>query len=146
MSPAAAVRAPGVPRTLALALLARVPPSALGLLLVLQIRHLGHSYALAGACSGACALGMAACSPLLGRAIDRAGQTAILAVTGVAVVLACALFALIPPSAPTPVYLAVAVAIGAVQPPISSCARVLWRRILDRDGFNTLVTLDASLA
>ncbi|WCB96262.1 hypothetical protein DSM104299_05019 [Baekduia alba] len=145
MSPATAVRAPGVPRTLALALLARVPPSALGLLLVLQIRHLDHSYALAGACSGVCALGMAAFSPLLGRAIDRAGQTTVLALTGATVTLACALFALIPADAPAFVFLVVATAIGAVQPPISACVRVLWRRMLDREGFNALVTLDASL-
>src|SRR4051812_2835501 len=128
MSPAAAVRAPGVPRTLALALLARVPPSALGLLIVLQIRHLGHSYALAGAASGACALGMAAFSPLLGRAIDRPGQPAVLILPGVTVALACALFGIIPAGAPAPVFLAVAAAIGAVQPPISACVRVLWRR------------------
>src|SRR4051812_2482324 len=138
MSPAAAVRAPGVPRTLALALLARVPPSALGLLLVLQIRHLDHSYTLAGACSGACALGMAAFSPLLGRAIDRGGQTVVLALTGAIVTLACALFAIIPGDAPAAAFLAVAAAIGAVQPPISACVRVLWRRMLDREGFNTL--------
>ncbi|HEY6758815.1 MAG TPA: MFS transporter [Baekduia sp.] len=145
MSPATAVRAPGVPRTLALALLSRVPPSVLGLLLVLQVHHLGHSYAVAGLCSGACALGMAACSPLLGRAIDRTGQTAVLTLTGLVVAVACLAFALLPAGAPAPLLIAVAAAIGAVQPPITSCARVLWRRILDRDSFNALVTLDASL-
>jgi MFS family permease len=67
------VRAPGVLRTLALALLARIPLGAVGLLLVLQVRHLGHSYALAGACSGACALGMAFGAPMLGRTVDRIG-------------------------------------------------------------------------
>jgi MFS family permease len=145
MSPARAVRAPGVPRTLALALLSRVPPSALGLLLVLQVRHLGFSYALAGLCSGACALGMAAFSPVLGRAIDRLGQPLVLTLTGTVVAVAIGLFALLPAGTPAPVFVLVAAAIGAVQPPISSCVRVLWRRILDREGFNALVTLDASL-
>jgi MFS family permease len=145
MSPATAVRAPGVPRTLALALLARVPPSALGLLIVLQVHHLGHSYALAGLCSGACALGMAAFSPLLGRAIDRFGQPLVLTLTGAVVTLAVAVFALLPSGTPAPLFVIVAAMIGAVQPPISSCVRVLWRRILDREGFNALVTLDASL-
>ena len=120
MSPATAVRAPGVPRTLALALLARVPPSALGLLLVLQVRHLGHSYALAGVCSGACALGMAAFSPLLGRAIDRSGQPLVLTLTGAVVTFAVTAFALHPRRRrPRRVFLLVAAMIGAVQPPIS---------------------------
>lgn len=145
MSPAAAVRAPGVPRTLALALLSRVPLSAIGLLLVLQIRHLGHSYTLAGACSGACALGMAIGAPVLGRIIDRAGQAAVLSATGAAVVAVTALFAVIPASAPAPLFIIIALLIGAVQPPVGSCVRVLWRRMLDGPGFSSLVTLDASL-
>lgn len=145
MSPAAAVRAPGVPRTLALALLSRVPLSAIGLLLVLQIRHLGHSYALAGACSGACALGMAIGSPVAGRIIDRAGQAAVLSVTGAAVVAVTALFAIIPAGAPAPLFVGVALLIGAAQPPVGSCVRVLWRRMLEAPGFSALVTLDASL-
>ena len=145
MSPAAAVRAPGVPRTLALALLSRVPLSAIGLLLVLQIRHLGHSYTLAGACSGACALGMAIGSPFIGRIIDRAGQAAVLLVTAAAVVAVTALFAVIPAGAPALAFIGVAALIGAVQPPVGSCVRVLWRRMLDGPGFSALVTLDASL-
>jgi len=145
VSPAAAVRAPGVPRTLALALLSRVPLSAIGLLLVLQVRHLGHSYTLAGACSGACALGMAIGSPVLGRMIDRAGQAAVLSVTGGAVVAAMALFTIIPAGAPAPLFLLVALLVGACQPPVGSCVRVLWRRMLDGPGFSALVTLDASL-
>jgi MFS family permease len=145
VSPAAAVRAPGVPRTLALALLSRVPLSAIGLLLVLQIRHLGHSYTLAGACSGACALGMAIGSPLLGRVIDRAGQAIVLSTTAVAIVAVTGLFAIIPAGAPAPLFLLVATLIGAVQPPVGSCVRVLWRRMLDGPGFSALVTLDASL-
>lgn len=145
MSPAAAVRAPGVPRTLALALLSRVPLSAIGLLLVLQIRHLGHSYTLAGACSGACALGMAIGSPMLGRIIDRAGQAVVLTTTAVAIVAITGLFAILPAHAPAPAFLLVALLIGAVQPPVGSCVRVLWRRMLDGPGFSALVTLDASL-
>lgn len=145
MSPAAAVRAPGVPRTLALALLSRVPLSAIGLLLVLQIRHLGHSYTLAGACSGACALGMAIGSPVLGRMIDRAGQAAVLSATGAIVVAVTALFAVIPAGAPGALFIFIALLIGAVQPPVGSCVRVLWRRMLDGPGFSSLVTLDASL-
>jgi MFS family permease len=145
MSPIALVRAPGVWRTLSLALLARVPLSAIGLLLVLQVRHLGHSYILAGACSGACALGMAVGSPILGRTIDRVGQTPVLLLSAGAVTASAVAFALLPAGAPAAVFLLLAVALGITQPPVGSCVRVLWRRLLDNSSFSALVTLDASL-
>jgi MFS family permease len=139
------VRAPGVLRTLTLALLARVPLAAIGLLLVLQVRHLGHSYALAGACSGACALGMAVGSPILGRTIDRLGQPPVLLLSAVAVTATSVAFALLPAGAPAAAFLALATAVGIAQPPVSPCARVLWRRLLDGPGFTALVTLDATM-
>jgi MFS family permease len=141
----ATVRSPGVPRTLALALLSRVPLSAIGLLLVLQVRHLGHSYALAGVCNGACAVGIAIGSPILGRTIDRIGQAPVLLVTGGAVTAASAAFALLPAGAPGWAFLVLAMVLGLSQPPVGSCARVLWRRLLDDAAFSKLVTLDASL-
>ncbi|HEY4094214.1 MAG TPA: MFS transporter [Baekduia sp.] len=141
----ATVRSPGVPRTLALALLSRVPLSAIGLLLVLQVRHLGHSYALAGVCNGACAVGIAIGSPILGRTIDRIGQAPVLLVTGGAVAAASAAFALLPAGAPGWAFLVLAMVLGLSQPPVGSCARVLWRRLLDDAAFSKLVTLDASL-
>jgi MFS family permease len=139
------VRAPGVLRTMALALLARVPLAAIGLLLVLQVRHLGHSYALAGVCSGACALGMAVGSPILGRMIDRVGQPPVLLLSGGAVTAASVAFALLPAGAPAAAFLVLAAAVGVAQPPVGACVRVLWRRMLDAPGFSTLVTLDATL-
>ena len=145
MSTSSLVRAPGVPRTLALALLARIPLGAIGLLLVLQVRHLGHSYALAGVCNGACALGMAVGSPILGRMIDRVGQAPVLLSTGGAVAAAAAAFAGLPSATPWWAFIVLAAAVGVVQPPVGSCARVLWRRLLGDRGFSQLVTLDASL-
>jgi MFS family permease len=139
------VRAPGVLRTLALALLARIPLGAVGLLLVLQVRHLGHSYALAGACSGACALGMAFGAPMLGRTVDRIGQAPVLLLSGAAVMATSAAFALLPAGAPSAVFLVIAAAVGIVQPPVAACVRVLWRRMLDAPAFSALVTLDASM-
>jgi MFS family permease len=134
-----------VARTLVLSLLARVPLSAFGLLIVLHVRQLSHSYALAGACSGGCALGMALVAPLIGRAVDRMGQPLVLVATGAGVAVTCAGFAVLPAACPGVVFVLGAAAIGAVQPPAASCARVLWRRLLAREEFNRLVTLDASL-
>ncbi|MDX6699871.1 MAG: hypothetical protein QOF26_97 [Baekduia sp.] len=145
MSAATLVRAPGVLRTLSLALLARVPLGAIGLLLVLQVRHLGHSYLLAGACSGACALGMAVGSPILGRAIDRIGQAPVLTLSAGAVTAGAVAFALLPRGAPAVAFLVLAAVLGITQPPVGSCVRVLWRRMMDGASFSSLVTLDASL-
>ncbi|HMJ36986.1 MAG TPA: MFS transporter [Baekduia sp.] len=141
----ALVRVPGVLRTMSLALLARVPLAAIGLLLVLQVRHLGHSYALAGVCSGACALGMAVGSPILGRAIDRVGQPPVLLLAGAAVTAASVAFALLPAGAPVAAFLALAGLVGLAQPPVGACVRVIWRRMLDAADFSALVTLDATL-
>jgi MFS family permease len=139
------VRAPGVMRTLSLALLARVPLGAIGLLLVLQVRHLGHSYLLAGACSGACALGMAVGSPILGRAIDRIGQAPVLTLSAGGVAGAAVAFAVLPSGAPAVAFLLLAAVLGITQPPVGACVRVLWRRMMDGASFSSLVTLDASL-
>jgi MFS family permease len=145
VSAATLVRAPGVTRTLSLALLARVPLGAIGLLLVLQVRHLGHSYLLAGACSGACALGMAVGSPILGRAIDRIGQAPVLTLSAGGVAAAAVAFAVLPGGAPAVAFLLLAAVLGITQPPVGACVRVLWRRMMDGASFSSLVTLDASL-
>jgi len=69
---------PQVRRSLALALVARIPIGALSLLIVLAVRDAGLTYAIAGLASGACALGMAVSAPLMGRAADRFGQSVVL--------------------------------------------------------------------
>lgn len=139
------LKAAGVSRTWSLALLSRVPLGAVGLLLVLQVRHLGHSYALAGASSGACALGMAVGAPILGRLVDRGGQRRVLAASGAVVGVAALAFTLLSARSPAPLFPLVALIIGLSVPPVSACARALWRRMLDRAAFGTVVTLDASL-
>lgn len=138
-------RAPGVRRTLALALLARIPIGALSLLIVLAVRETGRSYALAGVASGACALGMAISAPVMGRLMDRLGQTAILLASAAATAVTFVGFALLPAEAPDWASIAVAALCGLALPPVSASVRVIWRSMLDGAAFNRVVTLDASL-
>ncbi len=141
----AALRAPGMARTMALALLARVPLGALGLLVILQMRDRGQSYGLAGLCAGACALGMAGAAVVVGRLIDRRGQTVMLVACSVLVAAASIGFAATPSHAPRAAFVGVAFAVGAAQPPVAACARVLWQRMLDAPAFTVVVTVDATL-
>jgi MFS family permease len=138
-------RSPGLVRVLALSLAARIPIGALSLLLILGARHAGKTYALAGVASGAAALGMAVSAPVLGRLMDRLGQSAVLLACSLAVAATFVAYAAIPDDAPAAAFPAVALLCGVALPPVSACARVIWRRLLDASAFQSLLTLDASL-
>ncbi len=135
----------GVRRSLALALIARIPIGALSLLIVLAVRHAGHPYAVAGLASGACALGMAISAPLMGRVADRLGQSVVLYASAMATAVSFVAFAALPDGASPTIYAAVALACGLALPPVSASSRVVWGRMLEGAAFQRIVTLDASL-
>src|SRR5919197_529962 len=87
-TPITTLRSPGVTRLLATSLVARFPAAAMGVLFVLQARHLGLSYAAGGATAAAFAIGTAGGAPLLGRMIDRRGQTGVLTLSAIVCTLA----------------------------------------------------------
>jgi MFS family permease len=134
-----------VRRTLVLALLARIPIGALSLLVVLAVRDAGHTYAIAGLASGACALGMAISAPLMGRLMDRFGQSVVLLTSAACTATSFAAFAALPSSAPAAAYPALALVCGLALPPVSASVRVVWGRLVDDLTFQRVVTLDASL-
>ena len=142
---AVATRPAGLTRVLVLSLVARIPIGALSLLVILAVRHAGHGYALAGVASGACALGMAVSAPVLGRLMDRFGQRVVLLACALATAVTFVGYAALPHSAPAWLFPAVALLCGIAQPPVSACARVIWRRLLDADSFRSLLAFDASL-
>jgi predicted MFS family arabinose efflux permease len=123
---------PLVPRLLASAIVGRASIGMTGLGIVLLVRHAGGSYAAAGLAVGAYAVTLGVTAPLLGRLVDRLGQTRVLLACGAASLLAFAALAtagatghlrLVPPLA--------AVA-GASIPPIAACLRALWSTLLGR--------------
>jgi MFS family permease len=82
------LRVPSVPRLLGSAVVGRMPTAMAGLAIVLLVREGGGSYAVAGTVAAAYSVALALTSPLLGRLVDRVGQTRVLAGCAAASVLA----------------------------------------------------------
>lgn len=143
MSTLALVRAPGVLRTLSFSAAARLPVSAIALLILLQVRELGHSYALGGLAAGAFTFGMAIGAPLMGRLIDRRGQPFVLHACGVVAGAALIAVAVVPADLPA-LLVALALLCGFAQPPITACVRVIWTRLLARGEREAALALDIS--
>src|SRR5262245_15128382 len=114
-------------------IVSRLPMGALGLVLILRTREMTGSYAAGGLASGAFAIALGVAAPVLGRVIDRRGQTAVLVLTGLASTVLLTLFALLPDGTPAAIAVVVAAAIGAMTPPVHSCLRSLWTAILTPD-------------
>jgi MFS family permease len=128
------LRAPHVRPLVLASVLARMPVGMVGIALVLFVVHIRGSYAAAGAVTAAFALSAAVLAAVMGRLIDRRGQTLVLLCgTAIHAVAIVALVVLGLSGAPTGVLAACAVAAGAL-PPISACLRPLWPTLLGRDA------------
>jgi MFS family permease len=127
------LRSPSVARLLSSAVVGRMPTAMAGLALVLLVREGGGSYAVAGMVAGAYSIALALTSPLLGRLVDRVGQTRVL--VGCAVASAVAFVALAAAGSASPLVLAgLAALAGAAIPPVGACMRALWSRLLGDGG------------
>jgi predicted MFS family arabinose efflux permease len=95
------------------------------LALLVHARDATGSYAIAGLVSGAYAVASAISSPMLGRVIDRCGQTRVL--VGGAAVTAAALVAdgLLGPGVPALLLIGLGAATGLATPPLDACVRSL---------------------
>ena len=69
------ISSPGALRILAISIVARLPLAMLGIALLVHVVHLTGSYAAAGIVSGANAVALGVGGPLLGKLVDRRGQT-----------------------------------------------------------------------
>ena len=105
--------------------LARLPLAATGIGLLVHVHHLTGSYAAAGAVSGALAAAQGAGGPLLGRLVDRRGQTAVLLASALTSGAALVAAAAVPHDTPLVVLLLLAAVIGAATPPVGACMRTL---------------------
>src|SRR5512132_3238479 len=88
---------PGVRRLMLAALVGRLPYGMSVVSLILLLRAHGFGYAAVGVITAASAFSIGVAAPVLGRVIDRVGQTrplvimaALTAITGVTLVLAAA--------------------------------------------------------
>jgi MFS family permease len=123
--------APGAFRVFAISIVARLPLTMLSIGLLVHARHLTGSFASAGVVTGAYAVSLGVGGPLLGKLVDRRGQTAVLvAGAGVAAPLLGAV-AVMPVGTSAAVLVALACGIGLASPPIGACVRTLFPRLLD---------------
>ena len=128
------LRTPFVTRLLSSAVVARMPTAMAGLALVLVVREAGGSYAVAGVVAGTYSVALALTSPLLGRLVDRVGQTRVLAGCAVASALGFGALAAAGGRVPAVALAGLAALAGASIPPVGACMRALWSDLLGHGG------------
>jgi MFS family permease len=140
------LRLPGIPRLVVSSLVGRVPASMGPLSVVLLVQSVTGSYAHAGSAAGAFAIATALASPLLGRIIDRVGQTWILVSCGSVFAAAFATLALTAKHGVdmTLVVGCVAVA-GLANPPLAPSMRTLWSARVDGPTLQTAYALESTM-
>jgi MFS family permease len=127
------LRVPSVTRLLSSAVVGRMPTGMAGLALVLLVREAGGSYAEAGVVAGTYSAALALTSPLLGRLVDRVGQTRVLAGCAAASAVGFGALAVAGRGASPAVLAGLAALAGASIPPVGACMRALWSDLLGRD-------------
>jgi len=120
---------PGIAVALLPYLLARVASSMVLLSLLLHVQRAHDSFVAAGIVTATFAASVAVASPILGRLVDRRGQTAVLVLCGVVHPLALVAVVL-GTSTPTLLLPATLVA-GASLPPMAACMRALWPSLVE---------------
>src|SRR6188768_4279543 len=140
-------RMPDVARMLAMAVLARMPLGTVTLGMLLHVRALTGSFAVAGATVGAYLAASAVTAPIVGRFIDRRGPHTALVVTGIVSPAALLVLWIAKPLGLSPAQMTgVAVIAGAFTPPITVLTRTMWRHRFDSDvDRKTAFALDAVL-
>ena len=139
---------PDVARMVAMAMLARMPIGTQSLAVLLHVRDLTGSFALAGTTCGAYLGASAVTAPIVGRLVDRIGPRVPLVVNGVVSPLALIVLLLARPLELTPALMHVAAAVaGAFAPPITVVTRTMWRYRFEHDEASrrTAFAVDAVL-
>jgi MFS family permease len=111
-------------------IVARLPLAMFSIALLVHAQQLTGSFAVAGAVSGAYAISGAVSAPVLGRLVDRCGQTRVLLSGATLTALALVINGLLPAGTPPAVLVALAAAAGMATPPLGACMRTLLPAIV----------------
>jgi predicted MFS family arabinose efflux permease len=125
------LRAPGVAVIVLATLIGRLPIGISGLAILLYVRDVSDSFAAAGLCAGALALGSAAGAPFQGRLIDRRGVEMLLPLAAVHAAGLLLIWIAGEASAPVALLAATSLLTGAAIPPLSSVLRSRWPYLLE---------------
>jgi predicted MFS family arabinose efflux permease len=137
---------PGGAMVLGSSIVARLPLAMLGLGLLVHAEQLTGSFALAGLVSGAYAISGGLSAPLLGRAVDRSGQTRVLVGAATLTVLALMADALTSAGTPAVLLIAVAAVTGLATPPLEACVRTLLPALaVDPERRSALFALESTI-
>jgi predicted MFS family arabinose efflux permease len=106
-------------------IVARLPLAMFSIALLVHAQQLTGSFAVAGAVSGAYAIAGAVSAPVLGRLVDRIGQTGVLVSGATLTALALVVAGVLPAGTPPAVLVALAATAGMATPPLGACVRTL---------------------
>jgi predicted MFS family arabinose efflux permease len=126
--------APGAKALLGSSILARLPLAMFSIALLVHAQRLTGSFAVAGMVSGAYAISGAVSAPLLGRLVDRRGQTGVLVSGATVTALALVAVGLLPPGSSPLLLVALAGVTGLATPPLAACVRTLLPDIVSDPG------------
>lgn len=140
---AAILRTPGVASILLATLLGRLPIGISGLAILLYVEEVSDSFAAAGVCAGALALGSAAGAPFQGRLIDRRGAGMLLPLAIAHGAGLVSIWLAGEAGAPVALLAALSLAAGASLPPVSSVLRSRWPYLLPGELLAGAFALDS---
>jgi MFS family permease len=125
------LRTPGVGAIVFATLLGRFPIGVSGLAILLYVQEVTGSFAAAGVCAGALALGSAVGAPFQGRLVDWRGEGALLPLAFAHAGGLLLVWVLGAAGIEAGALAATAFVAGAVIPPVSSVLRSRWPLLLD---------------
>jgi MFS family permease len=124
------LRTPGVAVVVFATLIGRLPIGISGLAILLYVREVTGSFAAAGVCTGALALGSALGAPFQGRLVDRRGVGMLVPLAGAHAAGLVAVWLTGAADAPAVVLALLAGLTGVAMPPVSSVLRSRWPYLL----------------
>ncbi len=140
------LRVPGVAPLMLAAFVGRMPYAMNVLAVILLLRAAGFDYADVGIVTAASGLSVGVAAPVLGRVIDRVGQTKVLLVASVFTAVSGTAFVVaVLEGAGTTLVTALAFVAGLCVPPVSPSLRSLLPSLVGRERLDTAFALDALL-
>ncbi len=124
------LRTPGVALIVLATLIGRLPIGISGLAILLYVEEVSDSFAAAGLCAGALALGSAAGAPFQGRLIDRRGVAMLLPLAIAHAAGLLTIWVAGEAGAPVALLAAASLVAGTAIPPVSSVLRSRWPYLL----------------
>ena len=125
------LRVPGVAAVVLATIIGRLPIGITGLAILLYVEDVSGSFASAGVCAGALALGSAAGAPFQGRFVDRRGEGVLIPLALIHAGGLLLIWGLGAASAAVALLALASLVTGAALPPLSSVLRSRWPYLLE---------------